>query len=268
MSKLKRLRLSSGDGLRLQDFDPTDTSYLRGGKEEALSRALSLQKRIGELQELVYAEHRHRILVVLQGMDTSGKDGTVKHLFTDASLSGVTVTSFGKPSVEELEHDYLWRIHARVPATGRIGVFNRSHYEDILVVRVHNLVPPDVWGLRYEQINAFERMLVETGTVLLKFFLHISKTEQKERLQARIDDPTKRWKYEHGDVEERKLWQSYMDAYESVLQKTSTEWAPWHVVPADKKWYRNWVVSKFLVEALEALDMQWPAPDLSGEKIE
>lgn len=267
MAKLKDFRLDSGDGVRLKNFDPADTSLAPGGKHDTAPKSVELQRRIGELQELLFAEHEHKLLVILQGMDTSGKDGTVKHVFAEASLSGVSVTSFGKPSVEELEHDYLWRIHRNTPGTGKIGVFNRSHYEDVLVVRVHNLVPPDVWKLRYDHINAFEKMLVESGTLVMKFFLNISRDEQKERLQARIDDPTKRWKYEHGDLEERKLWDSYMDAYESVLQKTSTEWAPWHVIPADKKWYRNYVVSRFLVDALDALEMKWPAPDLSAEKV-
>jgi PPK2 family polyphosphate:nucleotide phosphotransferase len=180
---------------------------------------------------------------------------------------GTRVASFRKPSPEELDHDYLWRVHRQVPAKGEIAVFNRSHYEDVLIVRVHNLVPKSIWKKRYDHITAFEQMLVDEGTVIRKFFLHISRDEQRRRLQARVDDPTKRWKFQHGDIEERELWDDYQEAYEAALEKTSTDDAPWYIVPANHKWYRNHVVASVLVEALEGLHMKYPEPDLSGVKI-
>jgi PPK2 family polyphosphate:nucleotide phosphotransferase len=200
-------------------------------------------------------------------MDTSGKDGTVRHVLSGVSPQGIHVVSFKKPTDIELDHDYLWRVHSHTPANGEIVVFNRSHYEDVLVVRVHELVPERVWRKRYGHINEFERMLADSGAVILKFFLHISREEQLQRLEARISDPTKRWKFQHGDIEERKLWDDYMKAYEDVLKKTSTEWAPWTIVPANKKWFRNYIVAKAIVDAMEGLKMKYPNPDLSGEKI-
>jgi PPK2 family polyphosphate:nucleotide phosphotransferase len=227
-----------------------------------------LQKRIGELQELLYAENRRRLLVVLQGMDTSGKDGTVRHVMSEASPQGLRVASFKKPTAVELAHDYLWRVHAQVPASGEIVVFNRSHYEDVLVVRVHSLVPENVWRPRYDQINDFERMLSESGTTIVKFFLHISPEEQRERLQARLDDPTKRWKFQHGDLDERKRWDDYMTAYEEALTRTSTAYAPWYVVPSNRNWVRNFIVAGVLVETLEKLKMRYPQPDLANVRVE
>jgi PPK2 family polyphosphate:nucleotide phosphotransferase len=267
MAKIDALRITDGDSFRIDDYDANDTSLAPGGKEETVEKSAALQKRIGELQELLYAEHRRKLLVVLQGMDTSGKDGTVRHVMSDVSPQGVHSVSFKRPTSTELDHDYLWRIHQQVPAAGEITIFNRSHYEDVLVVRVHELVPEKVWKKRYRQINDFEQMLCENGVVLLKFFLHISPDEQLERLQARLDDPTKRWKFEHGDIEERKLWDDYMKAYEDVVRRTSTKWAPWHVVPANKKWFRNYVVAKMVVDALESLDMSYPKPDVTHETL-
>jgi PPK2 family polyphosphate:nucleotide phosphotransferase len=264
---LDKLRIRPGSRVRLDDFDPADKSVVPGNKEKAEKLSVDLQKRIGELQELLYAEHRHRVLVVLQGMDTSGKDGTVRHVMSESSPQGLRVASFKKPTETELEHDYLWRVHAQVPASGEIVIFNRSHYEDVLVVRVHSLVPEEVWSRRYEQINEFERMLAGSGTTILKFFLHISKVEQRERLQARLDDPTKRWKFQHGDLEERKLWDDYTTAYEDALARTSTKHAPWYVVPADRKWVRNHVVASVLVKTLETLKMKYPEPDLTDVKV-
>jgi len=252
--------------IRLDDYDPSETSGL--DKSEVAKSCIKTQERIGELQELLYAEHEQRLLIILQGMDTSGKDGTVRHVLGDCSLQGVRVVSFKKPTQMELDHDYLWRVHAQVPGSGEIAVFNRSHYEDVLVVRVHSDRGDGHWKKRFRQINDFERMLAETGTTILKFFLHISRDEQRERLQKRIDDPTKRWKYQHGDLDERKLWKEYMHAYEEALDETSTEYAPWTVVPADHKWYRNYVVGKKIVEAMENLGMKYPQPDLSAEKVE
>lgn len=260
-------RIDPGSKVRIKDFDPDATPCCES-KAEGREQSLKHQQRLGELQELLYAEHQNKVLVVLQGMDTSGKDGTVRHVMSGMSPSGVQVSSFKKPTSEELDHDFLWRIHARTPGDGEIGVFNRSQYEDVLVVRVHNLVKEKVWRKRYDQINAFERSLAASGTVILKFFLHISKDEQRKRLQERIDDPKKHWKFQHGDLEERKLWDDYMEAYEDVLRKTSTKYAPWYVVPSNAKWYRNLVVAGALTEALEKLKMNYPQVDLSGEVVE
>lgn len=245
---------------------PTTAS---GDKTKTQERTAKLVERIGELQELLYAEHKHKVLIVLQGMDTSGKDGTVRKVLRETSPQGIRVVSFKKPSETELDHDYLWRVHANVPARGELVVFNRSHYEDVLVVRVHSLVPKSVWKKRFDQINAFERMLTDEGTTILKFFLHISRDEQRERLQARLDDPTKRWKFQHGDLEERKLWDDYMRAYEDVLEKTSTSYAPWTIVPADRKFMRDFLVAGAVVKALEKLKMSYPEPpDTEGVRIE
>jgi PPK2 family polyphosphate:nucleotide phosphotransferase len=219
---------------------------------------------------VLYAEHKHKVLVVLQAMDTGGKDGVISHVFEGVNPQGVRVASFKVPSEEELSHDYLWRIHQQVPGKGELVIFNRSHYEDVLVVRVHNLAPEAVWSRRYEQINHFEKMLADEGTLILKFFLHISKDEQKERLQARLDEPDKRWKFRIGDLKERALWQEYTQAYEDVLSKTSTHWAPWYVVPANRKWYRDLVIGTVLVDALKNLHMKYPQPeeDLDQVKID
>ena len=265
---MKPLQIKPGDKVRLRDFDPEDTSAAPGDKAKTNNANDRLTERLCELQELLYAEHRHKVLIILQGMDTSGKDGTVRHVMRGVSPQGLRVASFKKPTELELDHDYLWRIHAQAPANGEIVIFNRSHYEDVLVVRVHELVPEKVWRKRYSQINEFERMLTECGTVILKFFLHISKDEQRERLQARLEDKTKRWKFQHGDIEERKLWDDYQKAYEDALEKTSTDYAPWTVVPANKKWIRNYVVANSIVEALDALKMKYPQPDLSAEIID
>jgi PPK2 family polyphosphate:nucleotide phosphotransferase len=245
---------------------PTTAS---GDKAKTQERTAKLVERIGELQELLYAEHKHKVLLLLQGMDTSGKDGAVRKVLRETSPQGVRVVSFKRPSEVELDHDYLWRVHANVPARGELVVFNRSHYEDVLVVRVHSLVPKSVWKKRYEQINAFEQMLAGEGTTILKFFLHISAEEQRERLQARLDDPTKRWKFEHGDLAERKLWDDYMRAYEEVLEKTSTPHAPWTIVPADRKFMRDFLVAGAVVKALEKLKMRYPdPPDIEGVTVE
>ncbi len=263
----KRYRVKPDTRVSLKDVDPDETKLL-DDKDKAVEKNAKTQERLAELQELLYAEHKHKVLIVLQGMDTSGKDGTVRHVMGGFDPAGVRVVSFKKPTQNELDHDYLWRVHANVPAAGEVVVFNRSHYEDVLVVRVHSLVPKDVWSLRFDQINDFERMLSENGTTILKFFLHISKEEQRERLEARIQDPLKRWKFQHGDIEERKLWSDYVKAYEDVLRKTSTEWAPWYIVPANTKWYRNYIVGTIVTRALEKLKMRYPEPDLSAEKVE
>lgn len=252
----------------IREVDPDDTSPCPGDKEHTIAASAKLQARIGELQELLYAGHQHKLLVILQGMDTSGKDGTVRHVMSGASPQNIRVVSFKKPTEVDLDHDYLWRVHHEVPAAGEIVVFNRSHYEDVLIVRVHALVPKRVWSKRYDQINDFERMLADNGVTILKFFLHISRDEQRERLQARLDDPTKRWKFQHGDLDERRKWDAYMRAYEDAIQRTSTKQAPWTIVPANRKWVRNFVVARRIVDALEKLKMKYPSPDLKGVVIE
>ena len=251
--------------IKLSDWDPNSTGDFKDGKKEGLAQLEKLNGRLDVLQELLFAEHKHKVLVVLQAMDTGGKDGTIRGVFKGVNPLGVRVAGFNLPTPEEMDHDYLWRIHKEVPGKGEMVIFNRSHYEDVLVVRVHNLVPPEVWGKRFDQINAFEDTLAANGTTILKFYLHIDLDEQKQRLQARLDDPTKRWKFRLGDLDERKLWPEYMHAYEDVLSRTSTEAAPWYIVPANRKWFRDMVVSSVLVDALEKLNMNYPE---SGEKLD
>jgi len=267
---MERYRVEPDSKINLGQWDPSDKSAFEGSKREAREALRALNERLEALQELLYAEHKHKVLIVLQAMDTGGKDGTIRHVFEGVDPQGVKVASFKVPTPEELDHDYLWRVHKQVPARGEIVIFNRSHYEDVLVVRVHNLAPPAVWGRRYAHINDFERLLVEEGTTILKFFLHIGLDEQRERLQARLDEPHKRWKFNLGDLDERRLWPEYQRAYEDVLSKTSTEQAPWYIVPANRKWYRNLVVATILVETLEGLNMRYPQPEegLEGVVIE
>ncbi len=253
-------RVKPGTQVDLGKWDPDDKAMFDKGKSEGEKAMEKLNRRLEALQELLFAEGKRKVLIVLQAMDTGGKDGVIRWVFDRVNPQGVKVASFKAPTTEELAHDYLWRIHKHTPGKGEMVIFNRSHYEDILVVRVHNLVPPAVWGRRYAHINDFERMLAEEGTTILKFFLHISKDEQKERLQARLDEPEKRWKFNVGDLGERALWDDYMRAYETVLGETSTEWAPWYIVPSNRKWYRNLVISDVLVETLEGFKMQYPKP--------
>ncbi len=267
---MKRYRVKPGARLDLAKIDPGSTEAFKGSKKKAEERLRELSARLEELQEALWAEHKYKVLVVLQGMDTSGKDGTIRHVFEGVNPLGVRVAAFKAPTPEELDHDFLWRVHPKVPGCGEMVIFNRSHYEDVLVVRVKRLAPPGVWRARYNQINDFERLLADTGTVILKFFLHISKDEQKERLQERLDDPAKRWKFRRGDLDDRLHWNDYMAAYEEALSRTSQKHAPWYVVPASKKWYRNLVVATHMVEALEGLQIQVPEPeeDLKGVVIE
>ena len=259
-SQVERYRIQPGSQVDLSQWDPNDKTLYPEGKAEGKRALGQLTERLSALQELLYAENKHKLLIVLQAMDTGGKDGTIRHVFTGVNPQGVSVTSFKVPTSQELAHDYLWRIHKHTPGTGEIVIFNRSHYEDVLVVRVYNLVPPAQWSRRYEHINAFERMLADEGTTILKFYLHIDLDEQRERLQARLDDPEKQWKFSVGDLKQRQLWPKYMQAYEEALSRTSTEWAPWYVVPANRKWYRNLVVSAVIIRALEELDMRYPHP--------
>ncbi len=264
---MDKYHVKSGSKVDLSKYDPQDMSELPEGKEHGKTVLDDLNNELEALQELLYAERRHKVLIVLQGMDTSGKDGTIRHVFDGVNPQGVSVSSFKVPTELELAHDYLWRVHQRVPGKGEIVIFNRSHYEDVLVVRVHNLVPEEVWSKRYAQINEFERLLAEEGTTILKFFLHISLEEQKERLQARLDDPRKQWKFRVGDLAERKRWQDYTHAYEDAIHKTSTEWAPWYIIPSDRKWYRNYVVGSIIVKVLREFEMQYPEPEENLEGI-
>ncbi|HVB95885.1 MAG TPA: polyphosphate kinase 2 family protein [Nitrososphaerales archaeon] len=259
-SHIKRYRINPGQKVRLDDLDPNDTSGYDGKKKDALAESENLLRKLEQLQEVLYAEHKHKVLIVLQALDTGGKDGTIRRVFDGVNPQGVRVAHFGPPSAEELDHDFLWREHAEVPDTGEIVIFNRSHYEGVLVVRVHKLAPEEVWKARYQEINDFESMLCEEGTTILKFFLHISKDEQRKRLQDRLDDPTKRWKFSIHDLPEREFWSEYTKAYEAVLEKTSTKWAPWYVVPADHNWFRDVIISTVIVRTLEDLGMHYP-PD-------
>ncbi len=265
---MKPYLVRAGQTVDLDRFDPDDTSLLPGGKQDANEQLQGILERLDEAQERLFAGHERKLLVVLQGMDTSGKDGTIRHVMRGFNPQGTRVVSFRKPSEEELDHDFLWRVHAKVPARGEIVVFNRSHYEDVLIVRVHNLVPKSIWKHRYDQINHFEQMLHETGTTVVKFFLHIGYGEQRKRLQARVDDAKKCWKFQHGDLEERKYWKDYMQAYEAALEKTSTEWAPWYIIPANQKWYRNYLVGSILADTLDRLHLKYPKCDLSGVVVE
>ena len=263
------LMIKPGKKFKLSDIDPDDVSFTKLDKKEACAQLTQLNVKLDKLQELLYAESKRKILIVLQGMDTSGKDGAIREVFNGVNPQGVSVKSFKAPTAEELSHDYLWRVHKSAPANGEIVIFNRSHYEDVLIVRVHDLIKKDVWQKRYCHINDFEQMLCEEGTVVLKFFFHISKDEQKERLQARIEDPHKHWKFRVTDLEERKFWPKYMGAYEDMIAKTTTGHAPWYVVPSDHKWFRNLMVASVLVDTLENLQMSYPKSEekLKGIKV-
>jgi PPK2 family polyphosphate:nucleotide phosphotransferase len=263
-------RFAPGSTADLSTIDPRSTGTFDGGKQEGREAHDVLNTRLEELQEVLYAQGKHRILVVLQATDSGGKDGTIRNVFDGVNPQGVKVASFKRPTEQELAHDYLWRVHPHVPGNGEIVIFNRSHYEDVLVVRVHDLVPEERWSKRYEHINAFEKLLADEGTTILKLFLHISKDEQKARLQARLDDPSKHWKFSLGDLEERNRWDDYQGAFQTMLTATSTEWAPWYVVPADRKWFRDLLVSQILVETLESLRLEYPQneDDLTGVVVE
>ncbi len=246
--------------INLKDWDPEGTAAWKSDKNEAVKYTQQLNTELEALQELLYAEGKHKVLIVLQGMDTSGKDGVIRKVFEGVNPQGVRVASFKVPTAPELAHDYLWRIHQQAPGRGEMVLFNRSHYEDVLVVRVHNFVPPEQWKLRYDQINHFEQLLVQEGTTILKFFLHIDADEQRQRLLARLDEPAKNWKFNPDDLKERQLWDEYQNAYEAVLSKTSRDAAPWIIVPANRKWYRDLIVSAVLVDTLKELNMEYPQP--------
>jgi PPK2 family polyphosphate:nucleotide phosphotransferase len=269
LGELERYRVRPGGAVKLADIDPRDEKGLPLGKADAKKARKADIEALDRLQEVLYAEAKHALLVVLQAMDAGGKDGTVRGVFGHLSPMGVTATSFKKPTEHELAHDFLWRIHQATPPKRMIGIFNRSQYEDVLVVRVHKLVPAAQIEARYDAINAFEKQLAESGTTIVKFFLHISKKEQTRRLQARLDDPTKHWKFNADDLAERKRWDDYMAAYEIALARCSTPYAPWFIVPADRKWYRDAVIARIVHRTLDGLDMAYPAeaPELAKLRI-
>jgi PPK2 family polyphosphate:nucleotide phosphotransferase len=245
-----------GHKINLSKIDPNDT----GGfdKEETLEKFCQLREKISQLQEILYAEHRRSLLLIFQAMDTGGKDGAIKNFCAGLDPAGIRINDFKAPSQEELDHDFLWRAHKATPGHGMIGVWNRSHYEDVLIVRVHKLVPKKVWKARYDQINRFEKNLTENGTTIVKFMLHISKDEQKKRLEARLDDPEKWWKFNPNDVKERAFWDDYQRAYEDAINCCSTDYAPWHVVPANQKWARNLFIVNRVLRVLKNMDPRYP----------
>lgn len=253
-----RYRVHPGERIKLADVDPNTCERYKNKKD--VEAELEHQRdRLSKLQERLYAENKRSLLIVLQAMDTGGKDGTIKHVFQGVNPQGCQVWSFKKPSDEELSHDFLWRYHQRTPQRGMITIFNRSHYEDVLIVRVKQLVPEEVWRKRYHMINEFEQMLTLNNISVIKFFLHISKDEQKRRLEKRLQDPDKRWKFSTNDINERKLWDDYQQAFEEAINNCSTAYAPWYVVPANKKWYRNLVIARAIADTLEAINPQYPA---------
>jgi len=251
----KGLTDATGKHVSLKDIDPDDTN---GMSEEEVERKLpAMQERLGELHNLLYGAAHQSLLIVLQGLDTAGKDGSVKHLVQGLNPVGCEIASFKQPTAEDLAHDFLWRVHPHTPALGQVTIFNRSHYEDVLVVRVHDLVPKAVWEQRYEQINDFERLLAQNATIIVKFYLHISKKEQRERLLEREREPAKAWKLSVGDWRERERWKAYREAYEDAISRCGTQDAPWTIVPADKKWYRNYMLTQTLIERLEPYATAW-----------
>jgi PPK2 family polyphosphate:nucleotide phosphotransferase len=258
-----RYRVRAGEPIVLASLDPDASEHYK--KKQDVEPELEYQRdRLVNLQERLYAENKRSLLIVLQAMDTGGKDGTIKHVFRGVNPQGCRVWSFKKPSDEEASHDFLWRYHQRTPRRGMITIFNRSHYEDVLIVRVKQLVPEEVWRKRYHIINEFEQMLTLNNITVIKFFLHISKDEQKRRLESRLENPDKRWKFSINDVNERKLWDDYQQAYEDALNNCSTAYAPWYVVPANKKWYRNLVIARAIADTLEAMNPQYPAAQELG----
>ena len=254
-----------GRKIKLSKIDPDDTGGIT--KEDALQRFCELREKIYELQEILFAEGRRSLLLVFQAMDTGGKDGAIKNLCAGLNPAGLEVTSFKAPSSEDLDHDFLWRVHKAAPRKGMIGVWNRSHYEDVLIVRVHKLVPKKVWKARYDQINRFEEILSENGTTIVKFMLHISKEEQKRRLQARLDRPEKWWKFNTNDIKERALWGAYQKAYEDAINNCSTKCAPWHVVPANHKWARNLALAEIVLRTLKEMDPRYPKVSFDPKTI-
>jgi len=266
MNFRRQLLAEPGKKVKLSRFDPDDTMGWQKGAKTNASLEKAIEK-LDSLQYLLYAERKRALLIIFQALDGGGKDGTIRHVMGGVNPQGCRVTSFKVPSAEEAAHDFLWRAHKAVPEYGEIGIFNRSHYEDVLVVRVHNLAPKDVWSRRYEQINRFESLLVENNIAVVKFFLHISKDEQKKRLMERIDDPNKHWKISQADFNERRFWDDYMEAYEEALTRCNTPDTPWYIVPANKKWFRNLAISHILAETLDAMDMKFPKPTIDVKRL-
>jgi len=266
MKLSKQLMVEPGKKIKLAQRDPDSTGRFKSKKAAYSAMEKNLEK-LGELQSVLYAENKRSVLIVLQAMDAGGKDGTIKHVMGPLNPQSCKVCSFKAPTDEELSHDFLWRIHKQVPRKGEIVIFNRSHYEDVLIARVQNLVDKKVWSKRYTQINDFEKLLAENNTHILKFFLHISKDEQLARLQARIDEPAKNWKINPQDFEERQYWANYMRAFEDALSRCSTSYAPWFVIPANRKWYRNYAVSQIVADALGAMKMAYPKTDVDISKL-
>jgi PPK2 family polyphosphate:nucleotide phosphotransferase len=264
----RELIVTPGSRFKLAQVDPADTHGV--AKPKAAGRLAKNLERLSVLQYLLYADAKQALLVVLQGIDAGGKDGTIRHVMSGLNPQGVTVMPFKVPEGAEKRHDYLWRVHGAVPEYGSIGIFNRSHYEDVLVVRVHNLAPKPVWSKRYQQINDFERMLSENRVRIVKFLLYIGKDEQARRFRERLDDQSKNWKFSEADIREREYWDQYMAAYQDMLSKCSTEWAPWYVIPANHKWFRNLAVSEIVRQTLEDMNLEFPKPtaDLKGIKFE
>ncbi len=261
-----KLAVKPGSQIKLKHFDAEHTGIYEDKQDAAKDLERNVEH-LADLEYLLYSEKKRALLVVLQGMDTAGKDGTIRHVMTGLNPQSCKVASFKVPTEEELAHDFLWRIHKAVPGKGEIGVFNRSHYEDVLAVRVHNLVPEHVWKKRYDQINAFEKILSENNVTILKFFLHISHDEQTRRLEKRLQDPNKNWKCSPADFKERKLWPDYVKAYEALISRCSTPWAPWYIIPSNKKWFRNLAVSQVIVETLQKLHMKFPKASFDLSKI-
>jgi PPK2 family polyphosphate:nucleotide phosphotransferase len=261
------LRVAPGEPVDLGRLDPRATPAAPGGKKKTVAAMAAAGPELADAQEALFAERARRVLVVLQGMDTAGKGGVIDHVFGLVSPQGVHIRSFKKPTEEERAHDFLWRIRAALPAPGQIGIFDRSHYEDVLVARVHELAGPDELERRYDAINEFEAGLVAEGYTLVKCFLHVSYDEQRERLLARLADPAKHWKFNEGDLAERARWADYQEAYRVALERCSTPAAPWYAVPADRKWYRNWAVGRLLAETLDDLDPQYPKPHLDVDRL-
>lgn len=261
-------RVSPGQAVDLADWPTRDEELFSLSKSRGKDLFKQYRDRIDNLQTLFYADGGHRLLVIFQAMDTGGKDGAIRNVFEKMDPQGVRVAPFKKPNARELSHDYLWRVHREVPGDGQVVIFNRSHYEDIVAVRVREIRPESTWSKRYEHINAFEKLLANEGTTILKFFLHISKEEQKERLQDRLDEPDKNWKFNPGDLDDRALWPQFQEAYSDVFSRTSTDHAPWFVIPADRKWYRNLVVGDIVIRTLESLGMSYPDIDFDPAEIE
>ncbi|HVW10520.1 MAG TPA: polyphosphate kinase 2 family protein [Bryobacteraceae bacterium] len=266
MNYLERFRVQPGAKVKLRDISPDFTGHHESHKEAA-DEIEHYQRRLRELQDLLYAENRRSLLICLQAMDTGGKDGTINHVLSAMNPQGCRVAPFKQPSAEEAAHDFLWRVHREAPARGEVVIFNRSHYEDVLVVRVHGLAPKKIWSRRYERINEFEKGLVDHETQILKFYLHISREEQLARFKARLDDPTKQWKISESDYDERKYWGDYRKAYEEALSRCSTEHAPWFIIPANHKWFRNLAVARIIVEHLEGIKLAYPKPTVDLGKI-